>query len=157
MHMRNFVLAVAVFLVVLVALTFGETVLSEVFSWVAHLTGLVIHNFSDLYHVLTGFLRDHGTKVIIALILTVPITLWIVRHEGNKMERSTNRRKVAIILAFCLGWIGIHRFYLNQIGVGLLYMLVFYIFAPLAVVLGLIDGIRYILMSDEDFHLSTTP
>lgn len=156
MLMRNLVLAAVVFIVILVALTFGEVVLAEVFSWVSYLTGLVIHNFSDVYHAIAGFLSRHSTKVVLALVLTVPITLWIIRKQGANLDRATNRRKVAIVLAFFLGWLGVHRFYLNQIGIGLVYLVIFYFFVPLAVILGLIDGIRYLLMSDEDFNQEPT-
>lgn len=65
-------------------------------------------------------------------------------------------RTTAAFLALFLGWIGVHRFYLQQSGLGL-----FYIFAtffmggiarlPLGMVLGLIDAVTFFMMSDEEF------
>src|SRR5690606_29995331 len=139
------------FIVILVALTFGETIAYEAFAWLSHLTGLVIHNFSDIYYAAREYIGNHAGKVVVALILTVPISLWIIKSKGDELRKPTNHRKMAIVLAVFLGWLGAHRFYLGQIGWGIAYLIIFYFFAPLAIVLGLIDAVRYLLMSDEDF------
>ncbi len=149
--LQKIILAIAVFIVILVALTFGETIAYEAFAWLSHLTGLVIHNFSDIYYAAREYIGNHAGKVVVALILTVPISLWIIKSKGDELRKPTNHRKIAIVLAVFLGWLGAHRFYLGQIGWGIAYLIIFYFFAPLAIVLGLIDAIRYVLMSDEDF------
>ncbi|HUG59279.1 MAG TPA: TM2 domain-containing protein [Candidimonas sp.] len=151
--LRKIILAVAVFIIILVALTFGETIAYEAFAWISHLTGLVIHNFSDVYYAIKDYVAIHAGKVVIALLLTVPISLWIIKNKGDELEKPTNHRKIAIVLAIFLGWLGAHRFYLGQIGWGILYLVIFYFFAPLVIVLGLIDAIRYMFMSDEEFAL----
>lgn len=151
--LRKIILAVAVFIIILVALTFGETIAYEAFAWISHLTGLVIHNFSDVYYAIKDYVAVHAGKVVIALLLTVPISLWIIKNKGDELEKPTNHRKIAIVLAIFLGWLGAHRFYLGQIGWGILYLIIFYFFAPLVIVLGLIDAIRYMFMSDEEFAL----
>lgn len=151
MLIQRLILAVAVFVVILVALTFGETIASHALRWISHLTGLVIHNFEDLYFAARAYLSDHAGKVILALVLTVPITLWIVRSRGEALNNPTNHRKFAIVLAIFLGWLGAHRFYLGQIGWGIVFLVILYVFPPLAVILGIIDALRYLFMSDDDF------
>ncbi|TAM04246.1 MAG: TM2 domain-containing protein, partial [Pusillimonas sp.] len=67
------------------------------------------------------------------------------------MLKYTSQRKIAVVLAIFLGWLGAHRFYLGQIGWGVVYLVLFYLFTPLVIVLSLIDAVRYLFMSDDDF------
>lgn len=150
--LQKIILAIAVFVVILLALIFGEAIAREAFAWLSHLTGLVIHNFSDVYYAVKGYLSRHTAKVLIALLLTVPITLWIIKNKGDELKKPHSHRKIAIVLAIFLGWLGAHRFYQGQIGGGIVFLIIFYVFAPLAVVLGFIDAIRYIFMSDDEFE-----
>ncbi len=154
--LQKIILAIAVFIIVLVALTFGEAIAYEAFAWISHLTGLVFHNFSDVYYAAMNYVSVHATKVVIALLLTVPISLWIIKSKGSELEKPTNHRKIAIVLAIFLGWLGAHRFYLGQIGWGIFYLAIFYFFAPLVIILGLIDAVRYMFMSDEEFAMVRT-
>lgn len=149
--LQKILLPVAIFVIILVALTFGQAISQQLFAWVSHLTGLVIYNFSDIYSAAAQYVQHHTGKVLIALVLTVPITWWALKNQENKSGQPGNRRKMAIILAVFLGWLGGHRFFLGEIGMGVLYLVIFYVFAPLAVILGLIDAIRYIFMSNDDF------
>lgn len=55
----------------------------------------------------------------------------------------------AAILAFFLGGIGIHRFYLGQAGLGIVYLLFCWTFIPSFV--AFIDFISFLLMSDQSF------
>ncbi|KAA0910726.1 TM2 domain-containing protein [Pusillimonas sp. ANT_WB101] len=149
--LQKIILAIAIFVVILVALTFGEVIFHDAFAWLSYVTGRLIENFSDLVYQTQLYLSEHRIKVAVALLLTVPITLWIARSKGDELKKPTNQRKVAIVLAFFLGWLGAHRFYLGQIGWGILYLIIFWLFTPLAVVLGLIDALRYLLMADDAF------
>lgn len=149
--LRKALIPIAVFIIVLVALTFGETVGAQMLRWLNHLTGLVIHNFADVWYAVEIFVRTHFTKIIIALVLTVPISVWLIRHQGEKLTRGVSTRKMAIILAIFLGWLGAHRFYLGQIGWGIIYLIILWVFAPLVVIISLIDAIRYAFMSDDEF------
>lgn len=150
--LQKIILPIAVFLVVLAALTFGETIGHEALRWFTYLTGIVVHNFSDIYYTLRYYFASHLNKVAIALVLTVPISIWLIRNKGGSLTKHTSQRKIAIVLAIFLGWLGGHRFYLGQIGWGIFYLAMFYIFTPLVVVLSLIDAIRYLFMSEEDFQ-----
>lgn len=149
--LKKIALVVAVFLIILVALTFGETIVHQALAWFSYLTGIVFHNFSDLYYAAHDYVVRHSTKIIIALLLTLPISYWIIRNQQSELGRRYSPRKIAIVLAIFLGWLGAHRFYLGQIGWGIVYLIILYVFAPLVVALGLIDAARYLFMSDEDF------
>jgi len=150
--MQKILLPIAVFLVILIALTFGENIGRQALSWLHYLTGTIFHNFSDIYYALRDYVVQHSNKVIIALVLTVPISYWLFKTRGSNLERSTHsRRKVAIVLAIFLGWLGAHRFYLDQVGWGIVFLIILYLFPPLVVALSLIDAVRYFFMSEEDF------
>ena len=60
-------------------------------------------------------------------------------------------KTTAAILAFFLGGIGIHRFYLNQIGYGFLYLIFCWTFIPAFI--ALIDFIVFLTMSEQVFNL----
>lgn len=149
--MQKILIPLAVFLVVLVALTFGETIGRELLSWVQHLTGLVLHNFADVFYAVKHYIDQNTTKILIALVVTIPISIWLLRNHGQALVKRTSQRKIAIVLAVFLGWLGAHRFYLGQIGWGIVYLIIFWVFAPLVVIIGLIDAIRYFFMTEEEF------
>lgn len=149
--LQKIVLAIALFLIILVALTFGENVGRQLFAWVSHITGLIIYNFSDIYHLIKDYAQLHAAKVVLAVVLTVPVWLWIIRSKGDELSKPNTNRKIAIVLAVFLGWLGAHRFYLGQIGWGISYLILFYLFPPLAVLAGFVDAIRYLFMSDDEF------
>lgn len=54
------------------------------------------------------------------------------------------------LFALFLGGLGIHRFYLGQVGLGLLYFFLVFFFG-ISVLLGIIDAIAFFNMSDEEF------
>lgn len=59
-------------------------------------------------------------------------------------------KTTAILLAFFLGSIGIHQFYLGNNTKGVLYLLFFWTLIPS--ILALIDFITLIIMTDDDFN-----
>lgn len=62
------------------------------------------------------------------------------------------KSKVAAgILAIFLGGIGVHKFYMGKIGMGILYLLFCWTGIPACV--GFIEGIIYLCSSDENFQL----
>ena len=60
------------------------------------------------------------------------------------------QRTTAAIFAIFLGNLGAHKFYLGQAGLGILYLLFCWTFIP--AVVGLIEGIVYLSLSDESFN-----
>ncbi len=58
-------------------------------------------------------------------------------------------RTTAAILAFLLGGLGVHKFYLGRIGAGILYLLFCWTFIP--VIIAFIEFIIYLTMTDEAF------
>ncbi|HEY2990408.1 MAG TPA: TM2 domain-containing protein [Candidatus Binatia bacterium] len=56
----------------------------------------------------------------------------------------------AALFALFLGGIGIHKFYLGQVGQGILYLLFCWTFIP--AVIGFIEGIVLLVMSEQDFN-----
>ncbi|MBV6273138.1 TM2 domain-containing protein [Alcaligenaceae bacterium CGII-47] len=149
--LKHIILIVAIFIIILLALTFGETVAQEIFAWISALSGLLIRNFGDLFAALLTYLQLHTTKVLLALVLTIPISIWILKSRRETLSTPSSQRKIAIVLAVFLGWLGAHRFYLGQIGWGVGYLILFYVFTPLALILALIDAVRYLFMDDETF------
>lgn len=76
------------------------------------------------------------------------------KSKSSKSRKSgclmpTKNRSIAAILAFFLGWIGVHKFYLDQKGAGILYLLFCWTGIPLIV--SIADGIGYLLCSDHIF------
>ena len=56
----------------------------------------------------------------------------------------------AALFALFLGWIGIHKFYLGQIGMGIVYVL--FCWTAIPAIVGFIEGILLIVMSDDEFN-----
>ena len=68
---------------------------------------------------------------------------------SNDLKNGTRNKWVAVILAFFLGGLGAHKFYLGQIGSGILYLLFCWTFIP--ALIAFIEGIIYLAMSDQAF------
>ena len=62
------------------------------------------------------------------------------------------KSKVAAgVLGILLGGIGIHKFYLGKIGMGILYIC--FCWTGIPAIAGLIEGITYLCSNDENFQL----
>lgn len=62
-------------------------------------------------------------------------------------------KNTAGLFALFLGWAGIHRFYLGQTGLGILYFcLIFLSFGTIPFILGLIDAIVLFTMDESEFN-----
>jgi TM2 domain-containing membrane protein YozV len=68
-------------------------------------------------------------------------------------ERSDRNKLVAALLAFLVGPLGIHRFYVGRVGSGIVMLLLSFTFIGLLVTVpwALIDMIRYLVMTERDF------
>ena len=70
-------------------------------------------------------------------------------HQQVNIVGSEKSRTTAIVLAFLLGGIGAHKFYLGSIGWGLVYLLFSWSFIPMIV--AAIEGIIYLTQDDQAF------
>lgn len=150
---QRIVLLVAVFLIILLALSFGETIFAAFFSWINWLSGKAVINFTGLSQHVTSYVQANALKVMIAVVLTLAISYWISRPQQSEAKYTFSKRKISIFLAVFLGWLGLHRFYIGHYVVGMMYVITFYLFTPIAVLLALMDAVRFFTMSDDEFLL----
>lgn len=71
------------------------------------------------------------------------------KQPTTVIAKNPKSRSMAVLLAMILGGIGLHKFYLNKPGAGVLYLLFCWTFIP--VILGFFEGLSYLSMSDKDF------
>ncbi len=72
------------------------------------------------------------------------------QQAAHRAQSGAGRsREVAAVLAILLGGIGAHKFYLGSIFIGLLYLLFFWTAIP--ALIGLIEGVYYLTLSNEEF------
>ncbi|MCR8657829.1 TM2 domain-containing protein [Paenibacillus endoradicis] len=62
---------------------------------------------------------------------------------------ATKSKVAAGVLAILFGGLGVHKFYLGNIVLGIIYLLFFWTYIP--AVIGFIEGIIYLCTSDEKF------
>lgn len=83
-------------------------------------------------------------------------------------QKPAKEKSTAAILAFFLGWAGMHKFYLGYVSAGIVYLLIFllsvfmifsFFFSLIGIftvyipfVFSIVDGILYLTKSDEDFQ-----
>ncbi len=68
----------------------------------------------------------------------------------RQFSASGSKNKIAAgLLGIFLGGIGLHKFYLGQVGWGILYLLTCWTFIP--GIVGFIEGIIYLTMTDQSF------
>ncbi len=73
-----------------------------------------------------------------------------VRQLGKNGQGEKNRVAAALFAIF-LGGLGIHKFYLGQVGMGIVYLIFFWSVIP--VIVGFVEGVIYLTMSDADFMI----
>ncbi len=66
-------------------------------------------------------------------------------------EEAKNKKIVAAILGILLGGLGVHKFYLGRTGAGIVHILLSFLLG-LGGLIGLIEGIMYLVKSDDDFE-----
>lgn len=72
-----------------------------------------------------------------------------VLSEPIVQSRNKRNKITAGVLGILLGGIGAHKFYLGKITMGIIYLLACWTGIP--VIIGLIEGIKYLIMSPEEF------
>lgn len=76
-----------------------------------------------------------------------------LKAAATSQRRVDRKNKtVAALLALFLGGFGIHKFYLQRTLSGVLYLLFCWTFIP--AILGFIECIRFLLMSEQEFETS---
>ena len=73
-----------------------------------------------------------------------------VRQKAYTGAGGRNRTTAALF-AFFFGWLGAHKFYVGQAGLGILYLLFCWTFVP--AIVAFIEAIVYLSMSDEAFNV----
>ena len=70
------------------------------------------------------------------------------------MTQPTKSKIAAGILGILLGALGIHKFYLGYTVAGIVHLVltILIVTAPISGIIGLIEGILYLVKSDEEFH-----
>ncbi len=64
---------------------------------------------------------------------------------------NSDKSKIAAgLFALLLGGLGIHKFYLGKIGLGVVYIL--FCWTGIPSLIGLVEGILYLTASDEEFY-----
>lgn len=71
--------------------------------------------------------------------------------SGINPSWPVKSKLAAGILAIFLGGLGIHKFYLGKVGMGLIYLFFSWTFIP--AMIGFIEGIIYLCSNDENFQL----
>ncbi|MGN1273798.1 MAG: NINE protein [Thermoguttaceae bacterium] len=80
------------------------------------------------------------------------------KRTSVKKRKNAKDKTTAGLLALFLGAIGIHQFYLGNSTSGILRIVIFTVGALVAIgpfitsIIALIEGIKYLTMSDEDFE-----
>lgn len=71
-------------------------------------------------------------------------------YNKPQIPPYSKSKTTAGILGILLGGLGIHKFYLGRIGMGILYLLFCWTYIPS--IIGLIEGIIYLTSSEEKFY-----
>lgn len=71
------------------------------------------------------------------------------QHSAGSARSSGRSREVAALLALLLGGVGAHKFYLGSIFLGIVYLVFFWTAVP--ALIGLIEGVYYLTLSNEEF------
>ena len=74
----------------------------------------------------------------------------IIKPTWTPTPEPAKSKVTAGVLALLLGGIGIHKFYMGAWGWGLVYIVFFWTWIP--ALAALVEGIRYLTLSDADFQ-----
>lgn len=70
----------------------------------------------------------------------------------KKKKKDLKGKWVAFLFAFFLGAFGVHKFYLGNNKAGVIYLILFFIFFYIPAFLALIDAIKILCTSEEEFN-----
>ena len=72
-----------------------------------------------------------------------------INKQENELKQNKNKTTAALFALF-LGGVGVHKFYLGNTGIGVLYLLFSWTLIP--AIIGIIEGIILFSMSEEKFN-----
>ncbi|MEE2907597.1 MAG: TM2 domain-containing protein [Planctomycetota bacterium] len=76
--------------------------------------------------------------------------------SGFNQSEVSQKKILCGILGIVIGWLGLHKFLLGYTSAGLIMLLVSIlslgILAPIMGIIGLIEGILYLMKSDQEFY-----
>ena len=75
----------------------------------------------------------------------------VVDNQGRPIRNQDSKRVLAGVLGIVLGELGIHKFILGYTKEGVLQILLTFITCGIAGLIGKIEGIIYLVKSDEQF------
>ena len=73
----------------------------------------------------------------------------VIPSAQQQVPGPPKSRIVAGVLGLVLGGLGVHKFYLGNVGLGIVYLIFFWTFIP--AIIGFIEGIIYLVQSDDEF------
>jgi TM2 domain-containing membrane protein YozV len=79
----------------------------------------------------------------------MPGMMAMVPAPHTAMVQTSKNKTSAALFAFFLGGLGIHKFYLGQTALGILYLVFCWTFIP--AIVAFVEGIILIGMSDQEF------
>lgn len=94
--------------------------------------------------------REVSDKAISCPGCGAPIAVSASSIKNPTLAIAPKNRSVAAVLALFLGGLGMHKFYLNRPGWGLIYILFCWTLVPS--ILGFFEAVGYCFMSDESFQ-----
>lgn len=74
-----------------------------------------------------------------------------MNNDGIDPSWPIKNKVVAGILAILLGGIGVHKFYMGKVGLGIVYLLFCWTYIP--GIIGLVEGIIYLTSNDHNFQV----
>ena len=69
----------------------------------------------------------------------------------SQLAPNGKSKLAAALFGIFLGGFGIHKFYLGKIGIGIVYLLFCWTLIP--AIVGFIEGILFLVMSDQEFNM----
>ena len=83
-----------------------------------------------------------------------PQVVYVQQPQAANPERANwpvKNKVVAAVLAFLLGGLGVHKFYLGETGKGILYLLFCWTYIPSLI--AFVEGIIILTSNDENFQI----
>lgn len=139
--MQKILIPIVIFIAVLLTLMFGEGLFAHLFNLLENTLRFLWNSWHIFYIRVVDFVIANPYKILLALVITAIATVWLFKHHSDSINAPTNRRKLAIILAIFLGWLGVRRFYLRQYGLGCAYLIIS-LFIPITVLISFIRPCR---------------